>query len=206
MNEWFFKVLEATTHESKKAFFSVLWAVWKERNERVWNWKFMVEEVVVKLGMDQIEEWTIAQNSKKVAVSDRRDSTCRRWHRLEAGVVKVNVDAAISREPHCHGLAATSGNSTPQEAKARCLAQALHWPADMGWNQVCFETNCQLVQQALVRQTHDATEFGVLISDCRRLLENQPLSKVRYVRRESNRIADALAKRSMYETELEIGE
>ncbi|CAN1292990.1 hypothetical protein LINPERPRIM_LOCUS21820 [Linum perenne] len=67
----------------------------------------------------------------------------------------------------------------------------------MGWSRVCFEADCQLVQQVLIRQDLDTTEFGDLISECRRLLGNQLFSKVCYVRRESNMITDALAKRSM---------
>ncbi|CAN1292991.1 hypothetical protein LINPERPRIM_LOCUS21820 [Linum perenne] len=127
--------------------------------------------------------------------------------------MKVNVDAAISRERHCHGMGMMArdwagnlvsykqqirpGVPTPQEVEARCLVEALRWAANMGWSRVCFEADCQLVQQVLIRQDLDTTEFGDLISECRRLLGNQLFSKVCYVRRESNMITDALAKRSM---------
>ncbi|CAN1315919.1 hypothetical protein LINPERPRIM_LOCUS29881 [Linum perenne] len=50
-----------------------------------------------------------------------------------------------------------------------------------------------LVQQAIERSDSGSTEFGKLIMECKRLLRHQPLSKVIFVRRECNNVANAIA-------------
>ncbi|CAN1243813.1 hypothetical protein LINPERPRIM_LOCUS5837 [Linum perenne] len=70
---------------------------------------------------------------------------------------------------------------------------------------VFVETDCRTVQQALGRQDQDNTEFGRIIEECRRLLACQPLCKVVFVRRECNRVADAIAKQSVHLTNPTVG-
>ncbi|CAN1159596.1 hypothetical protein LINPERPRIM_LOCUS22207 [Linum perenne] len=58
---------------------------------------------------------------------------------------------------------------------------------------VLFETDCQMVKQALDGTLHDAMEFRSIITKGRALLANQPHLKVDFVRRGGNTVAHALA-------------
>ncbi|CAN1227220.1 hypothetical protein LINPERPRIM_LOCUS2783 [Linum perenne] len=93
-----------------------------------------------------------------------------------------------------------------KEAEASCLREAIRWAMELGRRPVIFETDSLMVKQAVGGRSADITEFGRIVDECRSLLFSQPQFKVVFVRRECNRIADALAKRSLYSTDPVIGE
>ncbi|CAN1844657.1 Putative ribonuclease H protein At1g65750 [Linum perenne] len=209
---WLFRLIDTARKEHLQRVFVVLWAIWKERNDRVWNRQSRPPEVVVRLGWEQMEEWRIAQ--ARQPVTNTRPMDCRRWHKPEDGRVKVNVDAALCRDQRKVGIGIVardsegrllglthrllSGVLSPKEAEAQGLVEAIRWAITMQLGPMTFETDCQVVYHAATHDLQDNTEFGGILRECRRLLHTQPLWLVSYVRRECNRVADALAKRAIY--------
>ncbi|CAN1254127.1 Putative ribonuclease H protein At1g65750 [Linum perenne] len=172
--------------------------------------------------MAGLEEWRLAQGTRRGANTNAREEGCRRWHKPPVGVVKINLDAALFDNSRRQGLGMVArdaeggllgvkqtvipGVSIVKEAEASCLREAIWWAMEMGLAQVIFETDSLSVQQAVEAGYADATEFGKIVGECRALLLAQPQFKVAFVRRECNRIADALAKRSLYSTVPSVGE
>ncbi|CAN1173485.1 hypothetical protein LINPERHAP2_LOCUS30702 [Linum perenne] len=85
-----------------------------------------------------------------------------------------------------------------KEYEAEASVQALEWTRDLGVNCVIFETDSQLVQQAMNGTGSDNTKFGDIIANGRSLLVDQPRKKVVFTMRSGNTVAHALAKKSSF--------
>ncbi|CAN1154315.1 Putative ribonuclease H protein At1g65750 [Linum perenne] len=219
---WLFHLIEHAPAERVTKIFTVLWVIWKERNDRVWNQTSKPPEVSLKLGMDLIQEWRLCQQPAAVQNNGSRRGGCRRWHRPPAGTTKVNVDATIFTDRRAFGIGLIArdhtgrvlslahivhaGVPTPREAETYGMEKAIEWSLALHLGPVIIETDCETVQQAIGSQNHDATEFGNIVRRCKRRLTHQPHITVVFVRRECNRVADAIAKRSVYMSDPSIGQ
>ncbi|CAN1292582.1 hypothetical protein LINPERPRIM_LOCUS21643 [Linum perenne] len=54
---WCMRIIRTKSQEEVRRMAMVVWGLWKERNERVWNQKSMTEEMVIKMATDAVEEW-----------------------------------------------------------------------------------------------------------------------------------------------------
>jgi hypothetical protein len=59
---------------------------------------------------------------------------------------------------------------TAAECEATAIQQALQISLDLGLNRVVFETDCQLVVNAVLGNSSYVNELGILLSNCRTLL------------------------------------
>ncbi|CAN1281420.1 hypothetical protein LINPERPRIM_LOCUS17732 [Linum perenne] len=66
-----------------------------------------------------------------------------------------------------------------------------------GQQQVIFETDSQVLCSNLERPQSDSSEFGLIVRYCLALLTSFPQWRVQFVRRERNRVAHELARRSI---------
>jgi ribonuclease HI len=71
--------------------------------------------------------------------------------------------------------------------------EALRWLHREHMTNIQLETDCFQVIQTLHSKTRNNTEFGIIISLCRRLLNLNMNCKVSHVRRQTNRVAHSLA-------------
>ncbi|CAN1335690.1 Putative ribonuclease H protein At1g65750 [Linum perenne] len=177
---WLFRIIDTASCEQVQRTFVVLWVIWKERNDRVWNHQSRPPELVVRNGWDQVEEWRLAQNRRPERVDRDQRTECRQWHKPERGRVKVNVDAAFFREQRKIGVGIVArdssghllgytarlhqGTPTPKEAEALGMADALQWTMDMQLGPVTIETDSQLVCQALRNDAPDITDKADYLS------------------------------------------
>ncbi|XP_062080489.1 uncharacterized protein LOC133785255 [Humulus lupulus] len=75
----------------------VSWAIWRARNELVWNEKTSSVGVVVVVAITHLDNWLAAKNKE---LSDPRASLfdaheIERWAKPLENVVKINCDAAV---------------------------------------------------------------------------------------------------------------
>ncbi|CAN1272362.1 hypothetical protein LINPERPRIM_LOCUS14519 [Linum perenne] len=69
---WVFDLIGGASSEKVRAYFTVIWAVWREQNERVWNRCSRPPEIVLRLGWEQVEEWRLSQSAMAEPQSRRR--------------------------------------------------------------------------------------------------------------------------------------
>ena len=85
-----------------------------------------------------------------------------------------------------------------KECEALALLKAISLMRTLGYNQVLFETDSQMVVNALAYGSSNNTEFWVLTSNCHLLLCFEHGFKVVFVRRHANGATHALARQSRY--------
>ncbi|CAN0906681.1 Putative ribonuclease H protein At1g65750 [Linum grandiflorum] len=92
---WLFELLRISAPDKDLDVVAVMWGLWKERNERVWQHTSRPEEMVVKQGRDAVKEWCQRDAGRSLAVATQPSMVCKKWHRPPVGVLKLNVDAAF---------------------------------------------------------------------------------------------------------------
>ncbi|CAN1287004.1 Putative ribonuclease H protein At1g65750 [Linum perenne] len=223
-NEWVAKLLTMADAEEVRQVVGVLWSIWAERNRRVWQRESRPEELVLKDGRELMGDWALARSTRLDHRAAERVPRCERWHPPELGMVKVNVDGAIFSETRQYGVGAVlrdssgafkgmmqrrfSGTLSPKEVEALALCEAIKWTSASGLHGVIFEVDCTMVSQAMCKEggERDRTEFGRIIEECRRELRRLRSSTIVAVRRNSNRVAHAIARNSRYLARTYVGE
>jgi len=83
--------------------------------------------------------------------------------------------------------------ATTTECEATALQQAIQIALD----KVAFETDCQVVVNALLNNSLFVNELGSLLSNCRTLLSSSASYTLAFIRRQANRVAHNLARVSI---------
>ncbi|CAN1299942.1 hypothetical protein LINPERPRIM_LOCUS24383 [Linum perenne] len=97
--EWFMKLVDSSDESQLGLIVAIIWALWREINDRVWNQKAHGVVRMVLNAREAVEEWQEAQGRR--AVRERTsevEGVCHRWHRPPEGVIKCNIDAAVFEE------------------------------------------------------------------------------------------------------------
>lgn len=83
------------------------WALWKSRNELMWNNKGTSVDGVIDLANYVLNQWARAQDRNVVPTTAflTENDGAAKWTKPTEGVIKINVDAAIFAELGTHGFA-----------------------------------------------------------------------------------------------------
>ncbi|CAK8573968.1 unnamed protein product [Lathyrus sativus] len=133
------------------------------------------------------------------------------WIKPEANFMKCNIDVSFSttdnsvgfgiiiRDDNGHFVKAQTIQITPflqvQEEKAKALKHAINWITELGFVNVVFELDDEIVVDAFNNpKVDDMSEFGLLIGDCRNLVDEcLPNSRVVFTMKKANKAAGVLA-------------
>ncbi|CAN0904246.1 hypothetical protein LINGRAHAP2_LOCUS22976 [Linum grandiflorum] len=69
---WLLDLLQHTSDMQISVVVTVLWGLWRELNDQIWQGKSKVEELIVRLGREQIQEWKSAKARGRVQGQPRR--------------------------------------------------------------------------------------------------------------------------------------
>jgi len=135
------------------------------------------------------------------------------WVKPPTGTTKCNVDATmfdnntIMRYGMCFRNSLGQlllGNSgfllsfaTVLEAKSIALLESIKTSISNGMHTVLFETDCKSLIDALTSPAVHISEFGNLVSQCRRRLSSNPNYVVSFVKRQANRVAHTITRASL---------
>lgn len=135
------------------------------------------------------------------------------WLKPATGRIKCNVDGACFAAERRIGVGAVVRDADGLVRAAFCKHQAgefganmveaigfrevLSWIKDMGFSEIDFELDAQVVVRAVERGECDESPFGDIIRDCLSLLIEVPNSFISFVRRSANRAAHKLARASV---------
>ncbi|KAM6547829.1 hypothetical protein CsatB_019505 [Cannabis sativa] len=194
----------------------VAWSIWKARNELLWKNKTRTAAEVVSHARSVLDQWCYAQSNRfePLMVSKNNHHKEEHWSQPEANKIKVNVEGAIFQSTGSYGVGIVARDSNGQLIEASTILrvgnvqsttveafgikEALSWIKGKQWSNVVVETDSLVSVQALSSSVFMPSVFGLLISDCKRLLDCLCDVSVTFVSRSANKTAHCLARGSCY--------
>lgn len=135
------------------------------------------------------------------------------WTKPDQQTIKINVNAALFNNENMYGYALVARDHTgrlvnaktgcnrvkiaPDLAEAIAFKEALSWIKSKGWQGVVMETDCIKVVQAMRSSVETTSPFGLVISDCKQLMNVITNVAVFFVKWSANRVAHCLARQSI---------
>ena len=130
------------------------------------------------------------------------------WQPPSQGTIKCNVNAALFSNKNSfsigvifhnkHGLLVTTktivmrGRVRPLEVEAMALHHTISGVAELGFDNIHFETSCKTVMDYFSKPSFGYLDFNVNLFKCRTKLSHFSNSMVSFVRRQTNFVAYTL--------------
>jgi ribonuclease HI len=206
--ELIFSICAEEEHEIAGCFALVLWAVWQNRNNKVWNGVMESGRSIGIAALQQWQQWISVQQQS--SSSEQQQQTILTWQKPPMNWYKCNIDAGVNNVLNrvtagwCvrdHGgdfiLAGTSwheGKLTAIEGEAKALLEALKKMQQQGLSHVIFETDCKGVVDAIHNIRGGVSEFSSIICRIKNILLVNPNFVVKFIKRQANMVAHTLAK------------
>ena len=218
-----FELMRRLSPELSQRLAVILWSLWKHRNLKLWQNESETCAQVIDRAVHLLDDWSEANYPPEAAAapndgatsgnasSSVRSSSNVRWQRPQRGRLKCNVDASFSETMNRTGIGICirDDEGTFVLARTVCmpslmpipvgealgLYHALEWVSDMQFDNVDFALDSKITTDAFSRSSRDISEFGQVISECRRVFSTHfTNSKVEFCRRQANGVAHALAR------------
>lgn len=90
------------------------------------------------------------------------------------------------------------GRTSAELAEAIAFKEALSWIKVKQWHKVLLETDCMKVVQSLRSTLSLASPFGLVIADCKQLMQEIASVAFYFVKRSAYRVAHCLARQSIF--------
>ncbi|XP_042939343.1 uncharacterized protein LOC122274364 [Carya illinoinensis] len=187
-------------------------SIWLRRNKLLFEGSFLHPNILLRQASQSLEEFKIAQASKKVKtqVASIHPS---RWTPPPSNWVKINWDAAVNVDQgrigiglvardHEGSILATKKLSVPSLAEP-VLAEALgafhaaSMARELGLNSVMLEGDALQIVAGINHHFERWDRVGMVLLDTRMVLSSLVQWKVVFVRRSGNQFAHGLAKESL---------
>ncbi|XVE77806.1 hypothetical protein DITRI_Ditri13aG0092000 [Diplodiscus trichospermus] len=180
-------------------FAVVMWSIWRCRNDLLWNNARCDPRKAVYSGLEFLCSWLQARNTIPNSMTtpsgvdplnlfemQHRCCTFRRkqFHWIWNGLVRDSDGHVVA----CR-TALYPALLQVREAEAMCLLEAISWVLPMGFKDVTFETDAQVVVHAIKTPNIDLSEFGSLISA---RISKLNIEYISFARRQANKVAHAL--------------
>ncbi|XP_062088932.1 uncharacterized protein LOC133795500 [Humulus lupulus] len=163
---WFRLSLCMFSKEESDRMAMLCWAIWKRRNDLIWQQKHISTDEIVDLAKHSLDQWINAQESDKhppigmVMTGDGSEH----WVKPQKNTIKVNVDASIAIGRGTFGLGWVArdqtrsllevhgrnrnGVVTPEVVEAMGVKEALSWIKSKNWPSIVVESDYLRVVQA----------------------------------------------------------
>ncbi|XP_074362405.1 uncharacterized protein LOC141702670 [Apium graveolens] len=212
--EWLGDVFQGNTQSKSAEVVTVCWAIWRHRNDVVWNSKFSNVNRVVASAKQYLLQWKCAQvncssaSSRYVVQGDGAFS----WVRPQGNSIKVMVDAALfaNRKEYGLGVVARDSDGKVVVARTRCFSgkvaaefaealaikEALSWIKEYDWQEVVLESDCLAAVQAVRSKVEMRSSFGLVVEECRREIRLSNIISLLFIKRSANTVAHCIARAS----------
>ena len=143
-----------------------------------------------------------------------------RWSPPEPGIYKANYDGAYFAEEEAAGIGVVVRNElgqvmaslaekivmpqTVEILEALAARRAMIFMEELGLGRVIFEGDSENVVKALTRGCLDRSSIGHIVKDCMSLMGCFQTCSFSHVRRQSNGVAHALARRARNSSPLSV--
>ncbi|XP_024632826.1 uncharacterized protein [Medicago truncatula] len=163
-------------------FCCILWSIWKQRNNKVWNGVIEAQVVVLERAKVLLQDWRAAKSYQQHSSRIQNTADSSKWKKPTVGQYKCNIDASFSKHLNKVGIGI-------------CIRDDTEWVHELNLGLMDFEMDAKKVADNFLSTNHDATEFENIIQNCQSLFRNYyENSKVEFVRRQANEAAHALVK------------
>ena len=208
--EWWLQVLQNRDLDVVNMTTMIVWNLWNNRNNLVWNNKSNNAYWIISLAVNNLSQW---QHARIMSNSQRRmtiTNISTRWTKPEARWHKCNVDAAVFSHDNCIGIGCivrdedgrmvtaknskVCGDVNSATAEAISCRKALSWLKYLGFNKVIIESNAQVVVQAMLSAKEVFSYFGFVIEDCKSFVKDLGECVFVFTKRSANQMAHTLAK------------
>ena len=131
------------------------------------------------------------------------------WIPPPTNVLKINVDSSFLRSKKLSSLAAICRDhkrrwvggvamrtccTDPQEAETRAILMGLEWVKANGWRSVIISSDCKNAIKDISSNSNIKSNICDVVHVCKELLQESAGHKLIHEGRDSNRVADKLAK------------
>ncbi|CAN6562363.1 unnamed protein product [Malus baccata var. baccata] len=183
----------------------LLWDIWKQRNDMVWNgFSIPSQEVVLRVEgwLHEFQKW-----HKRAAKKASRE--VQQWQKPKIGWVKCNFDGAWSRNDlrgmgwvarDFTGVLQTAGASREMychsalAAEAVAIRQALEVCGDNGFDNVIVQSDAKVIIQMIRRELMHDYSLECILGDIEIIAQRLRSVTFVFVSRECNRVAHSVAK------------
>ena len=218
MDEWWCNVIDRCTDDDLQLAAVILWSLWNNRNDMVWNLKHKAAIRIVHDALSFLQQWIIAQQLPSIRNNQQCNQGTVSWIKPPSGVVTCNVDAALFSSTKQFGFGCVVRDSEghfcgarsvtvfyplmePALAEAMSLREALSWLKTCSFPSIILELDSLLVVQAIHSSATDRSFFGHVIADCKLLISEINVIKISFVKRSANQVTHCLAKASVFWSE-----
>ncbi|XP_060965698.1 uncharacterized protein LOC133034601 [Cannabis sativa] len=190
-----------------------LWAVWKMRNEVVWNSISPSSEEVIHVANVNFSDWCKAQQFEKETLPMHTSVVREKWCPPNFPCIKVNVDGAIFAPEGRFGVGMVArcaagmvlqaksvlktGLLQPHGVEALGFKEALSWIKSNGWVGVILESDCLRVISDIQSNKSMVSPYSHIILECKALCAEIGNISLSFVKRSANRVAHCLARSSL---------
>ncbi|KAJ1433914.1 Reverse transcriptase zinc-binding domain [Sesbania bispinosa] len=143
-----FHLLRSSPLSQKREFVLMVWALWKQRNIKVWEGELKSVQDTTWHAKETLEEWEKAHKRP----NDMHDTQGWVWIPPQPNRVKCNVDAALFSEERSFGVGLCLRDDQGRFIKAKKgtgLLEAINWLEELGVQAVDIELDCKVVVEAV---------------------------------------------------------
>ncbi|KAL2936256.1 hypothetical protein RDABS01_006694, partial [Bienertia sinuspersici] len=204
--EWLAGVSSENKNGELEAMVMITWSIWNAINELVFEDIYRSPEACCMKALDMLQEYQKA-NDKPHQTKGRTEA---KWQPPDAGVIKVNFDAAINKDFGRVGLGIISRNSdgqvvfakartmcydwSPELGEARAALEAMKVAKDEGFSKIDVEGDSLVVIQAYQRRAKRSGPVQLLVEDAIALSSQFDSLSFGFCFRDCNQAAHRLAK------------
>jgi hypothetical protein len=214
LHDFILNVCLTETNESAGLFAMLLWVLWQNRNNMVWN---ATQEIERHLGMKARYLWSEWSDVQRVQQDQRQTvqhQQLHSWEKPQQGWFKCNIDAGFYRDLNSTttdwclrdhmgrfimaGTTRLDGNYSVMEGEAKALLEAMKEIKQRRISNVIFETDANSVVDAIQLFHGGDSEFSLLVAHINNLLCSGQNFVVKFIKRQANMIAHPLARTAIF--------
>ncbi|KAM6540880.1 hypothetical protein CsatB_005327 [Cannabis sativa] len=161
----------------------VSWAIWRARNEFVWQKKSWSTSNIVASARNMLDQYKFAQGRKGLSLSPLHDGgqNLERWIAPKLNKIKVNVDGVLFEQEGRFDMGCVARNyhgamvKAFKKGKIGCvqpeideiigIKEALSWITTHSWDRVMSETDSLVCVQAIQSGIFMPSKFGLIVQD-----------------------------------------
>jgi hypothetical protein len=204
-----FNLLQRLNSADSVEMATILWSIWKQRNNKVWNNTLEGQNFVIVRAQEMVRDWTAVQHVQTHNSATPHATVIHRWKKPLPGRMKCNIDASFVGNKVGIGMCIRDDSGAFIRAKTewfspKCTVHvgealgflsALRWVHDLNLGPIDFELDSKIVVDSFFSSNSDSTEFGDIIKNCRTLFTDLYInSSVEFIRRQTNEVVHSLAK------------
>ncbi|KAM6547704.1 hypothetical protein CsatB_019380 [Cannabis sativa] len=206
-------IYTSLTKKDVEFFLCTSWFIWFNRNKALKGQAFDPTHAILNLAHCFMEDYHSSLTASAPTVRPSHNLVSSSWSPPAAGLLKLNVDATISKVKGKAGfggvirnnegllVAALAqpyiGRGAVATLEAKSLLTLLRWCIDEHFLVHEVETDCKAITDALSHHKEDISVFGDLIRQIKDTLSLFPAARLSHVNREANSLADKLAYRAL---------